>query len=81
MKPITDKVVALISALKGKKINVVIATIVLFVLGTIAVKYGYIPESMLNINVIIDQVTGVLGKDSTKVVIDSTSAIIDTLAN
>ena len=71
MKPITDKVIALISALKGKKINVVIAAIVLFVLGTVAVKYGYIPESMLNINVIIDQVSTVFGKDSATVVIDS----------
>ena len=81
MKPIKDKVVALIAALKGKKVNIVIAAIVLFVLGTVAVKYGYIPESMLNINVIIDQVTGVLGKDSTKAIIDSTSTIVDTLAN
>ena len=71
MKPITDTVIALISALKGKKANVVIAAIVLFVLGTIAVKYGYIPESMLNINVIIDQVSTVFGKDSVTVVIDS----------
>jgi hypothetical protein len=71
MKPITDKVIALISALKGKKANVVIAAIVLFVLGTVAVKYGYIPESMLNINVIIDQVSTVFGKDSATVVIDS----------
>ena len=71
MKPITDKVIALISALKGKKINVVIAAIVLFVLGTVAVKYGYIPESMLNINVIIDQVSTVFGKDSATAVIDS----------
>jgi hypothetical protein len=71
MKPITDKVIALISALKGKKANVVIAAIVLFVLGTIAVKYGYIPESMLNINVIIDQVSTVFGKDSATAVIDS----------
>jgi hypothetical protein len=71
MKPITDKVIALISALKGKKANVVIAAIVLFVLGTVAVKYGYIPESMLNINVIIDQVSTVFGKDSVTAVIDS----------
>jgi hypothetical protein len=71
MKPITDKVIALISALKGKKANVVIAAIVLFVLGTVAVKYGYIPESMLNINVIIDQVSTVFGKDSVTIVIDS----------
>jgi hypothetical protein len=71
MKPITDKVIALISALKGKKANVVIAAIVLFILGTVAVKYGYIPESMLNINVIIDQVSTVFGKDSATVVIDS----------
>jgi hypothetical protein len=71
MKPITDKVIALISALKGKKINVVIAAIVLFVLGTVAVKYGYIHESMLNINVIIDQVSTVFGKDSATIVIDS----------
>ena len=71
MKPITDKVIALISALKGKKANVVIAAIVLFILGTVAVKYGYIPESMLNINVIIDQVSTVFGKDSATVIIDS----------
>jgi hypothetical protein len=71
MKPVTDKVVALIAALKGKKVNIVIAAIVLFILGTVGVKYGYIPESMLNINVIVDQVSNVFGNDTTKAVIDS----------
>ena len=71
MKPITDKVVALIAALKGKKVNVVIAAIVLFILGTVGVKYGYIPESMLNINVIVDQVSNIFGKDSVQAVTDS----------
>jgi len=71
MKPITDKAIALITALKGKKVNVVIAAIVLFVLGTLGVKYGYIPESMLSINVIVDQVSNIFRNDTTKAVIDS----------
>jgi hypothetical protein len=71
MKPVTDKLAALMAALKGKKPSVVIATIVVFILGILGVKYGYIPESLLNVNLIVDQVSSVFGNDSTKVVIDS----------
>ena len=46
MKQITDKIAALTSALKGKKPSVIIATIVIFILGILGVKYGYIPESL-----------------------------------
>jgi hypothetical protein len=73
MKPVTDKLAALMAALKGKKPSVVIATIVVFILGILGVKYGYIPESLLNVNLIVDQVSSVFGNDSTKVVIDSLS--------
>jgi hypothetical protein len=73
MKPVTDKLASLISALKGKKPSVIIAAIVVFILGVLGVKYGYIPESLLNVNLIVDQVSTVFGNDSTKVVIDSLS--------
>lgn len=73
MKPVTDKLAALIAALKGKKPSVIIAAIVVFILGVLGVKYGYIPESLLNVNLIVDQVSTVFGNDSTKVVIDSLS--------
>ena len=73
MKPVTDKLASLIAALKGKKPSVIIATIVVFILGVLGVKYGYIPESLLNVNLIVDQVSTVFGNDSTKVVIDSLS--------
>jgi hypothetical protein len=71
MKQITDKIAALTSALKGKKPSVIIATIVIFILGILGVKYGYIPESLLNVNLIVDQVSSVFGKDSVQVVIDT----------
>lgn len=73
MKPVTDKLASLIAALKGKKPSVIIAAIVVFILGVLGVKYGYIPESLLNVNLIVDQVSTVFGNDSTKVVIDSLS--------
>ena len=73
MKPVTEKLVPLIAALKGKKPIVIISTVVVFILGILGVKYGYIPESLLNVNIIVDQVSSLFGNDSTKAVIESIS--------
>ena len=80
MKNLNEKILALISLLKGKKPIVIIITAAIFGLGVLGVKYGYIPEDIINIELIVKQVTGQFGQESTKVVVDSTTVILDTLA-
>ena len=80
MKNLNEKILALISLLKGKKPIVIIITAAIFGLGVLGVKYGYIPEDIINIELIVKQVTGQFGQESTKVVVDSTKVILDTLA-
>jgi len=50
-----DKLNSLIALVKGKNKKVAISSIVVFLVGIIAVKYGIIPESLLNIDVIVNQ--------------------------
>lgn len=80
MKNLNEKILALIGLLKGKKPIVIIITAAIFGLGVLGVKYGYIPEDIINIELIVKQVTGQFGQESTKVVVDSTTVILDTLA-
>lgn len=61
----------IIDSLKGKKPLVIIVSAVVIILGAVAVKYGYIPESLLNTEYIISTVSNVFTSDSTKAVVDS----------
>lgn len=61
----------IIDSLKGKKPLVIIVSAVVIILGAVAVKYGYIPESLLNTQYIINTVSNVFTSDSTKAVVDS----------
>ncbi len=64
-------VTGIIDSLKGKKPLVIIISAVVIILGALAVKYGYIPQELLNTEYIISTVNNVFTSDTTKAVIDS----------
>jgi len=75
----TKKAVSLIGALKGKKPVVIIACVVIFIVGIVAAKKGYISEDLLDVNTIVGFVDGAFASDSTQVVVDSAAHVIDSL--
>ena len=64
-------VTGIIDSLKGKKPLVIIVSAVVIILGALAVKFGYIPQELLNTDYIISTVNNVFTSDTTKAVIDS----------
>jgi hypothetical protein len=79
MKDLVTKLVSLIVSLKGKKPAIVGTIVVVFILGYFAVQKGYIPQDLLDVKFITEQVESLFASDSTKVVIDTLS-VVDTLA-
>lgn len=89
MKNILSKLISLINLLKGKSKQVIIGCVIIFGLGVLGVKYGYIPEEVLDVNVIVEQISGALEKDSAAVVVDTvaqdvvvdTAVVVDSVVN
>jgi len=80
MKDLVTKLVSLIVSLKDKKPAVIGIIVVIFILGYFAVQKGYIPQDLLDIKFITEQVESLFVSDSTKVVVDTlTQPISDTL--
>jgi hypothetical protein len=82
MKDLVVKLVSLIASLKGKKPAVIGAMVVVFLLGYFAVQKGYIPQDLIDVKFITEQVDSLFASDSTEVVVDTlnqASPIIDTI--
>lgn len=79
MKDLVVKLVSLIVSLKGKKPAVIGAIVVVFLLGYFAVQKGYIPQDLIDVKFITEQVDSLFASDSTEVVVD-TIPVIDTIA-
>lgn len=66
MKNSLNKLLPLISKLKGKKPAVIIISLVLILFGIYAVEKGYITEGMLDFGSMVDQVDQIMS-DTTQV--------------
>jgi hypothetical protein len=71
MKDLVTKLVSLIVSLKDKKPAVIGIIVVIFILGYFAVQKGYIPQDLLDIKFITEQVESLFVSDSTKAVVDT----------
>jgi len=75
----TKKVESLIGAVKGKKPVVIIACVVIFIVGILAAKKGYISEDLVNVDTIVSFVNNAFASDSTKAAVDTAAHVIDSL--
>lgn len=66
MKNSLNKLLPILSKLKGKKPLVIIISVVLISFGIYAVEKGYIAEGMLDLGSVVDQVDEILS-DTTQV--------------
>jgi hypothetical protein len=75
-----DKIMPLISSLKGKKPLVIIISAVIFIGGIFAVKQGYISEDLLKSDVIVGFVNDIFSEKAA-VAVDTLASdvIVDTL--
>lgn len=83
MKKLQEKLLPLISVLKGKKPMVIVVSLVVIGLALLGVKYGYIPEDMLDFHLIVNQIDGIFvspAKDSIVQPVDTLVNVVDTLS-
>ena len=83
MKQLISKyLVPVLQAVKGKKPVVIIVSIVVIAAAIFAAQKGYISQDLVDINLIVKEVGNVFSSsDSVKVVVDSTSKVVDSLAH
>jgi hypothetical protein len=77
----TKKVESLIGALKGKKPVIIIACVVIFIVGILAAKKGYISEDLVNVDTIVSFVSNAFASDSTQAVVDTAAHVVDSVSN
>ena len=75
----TKKVESLIGAVKGKKPVVIIVCVVIFIVGILAAKKGYISEDLVNVDTIVSFVSNTFASDSAKAAVDTAANVIDSL--
>jgi hypothetical protein len=75
----TKKVESLIGAVKGKKPVVIIVCVVIFIVGILAAKKGYISEDLVNVDTIVSFVSNAFASDSAKAAVDTAAHVIDSL--
>ena len=83
MKKIQEKLLSLISILKGKKPMVIVVSVVVIGLALLGVKYGYISEEMVDFHLIVSQVEGIFVspvKDTVSLPVDTLMNVVDTLS-
>ena len=83
MKKLQEKLLPLISNLKGKKPMVIVVSLVVIGLALLGVKFGYITEDMVDFHLIINQVDGIFvssTKDSVILPVDTLVNVADTLS-
>jgi len=83
MKKLQEKILPLISILKGKKPMVIVVSLVIIGLALLGVKFGYITEDMVDFHLIINQVDGIFvssTKDSVILPVDTLVNVADTLS-
>lgn len=83
MKKLQEKFLPLISILKGKKPMVIVVSLVVIGLALLGVKYGYIPEDMIDFHSIVNQIDGIFVspvKDSVVSPVDTLVNVVDTLS-
>lgn len=83
MKQLISKyLVPVLKAVKGKKPVVIIISIVAIAAAIFAAQKGYISQDLVNIDLIVKEVGNIFSSsDSVKVVVDSTSKVVDSLAH
>lgn len=83
MKKLQEKLLSLVSVLKGKKPMVIVISLVVIGLAFLGVKYGYITEDMIDFHVIVNQIDGIFAssaKDSVVLPVDTLVNVVDTLS-
>ena len=83
MKQLISKyLVPVLQAVKGKKPVVITVSIVVIAAAIFAAQKGYISQDLVNIDLIVKEVGNIFSSsDSVKVVVDSTSKVVDSLAH
>ena len=76
-----DKIMNVINLVKGKNPVVIIISVVAIGLGLFAVSKGYIPESVVDINTIINYIDGAFGETAKAVDTIATQVVVDSLSN
>lgn len=82
-----NKVVSLVSAVKGKKPLVIIVSVVVVIGGLFAVSKGYISEDVLNVDAIVNFIDGsvnsgeavVVDSPAVEVIVDSAAQVVDSI--
>lgn len=83
MKKLQEKLIPLVSVLKGKKPMVIFISLVVIGLASLGVKYGYITEDMIDFHLIVNQIDGIFvtpNKDSVILPVDTLVNVVDTLS-
>lgn len=76
-----DKIMNVINLVKGKKPVVIILSVVAIGLGLFAVNKGYIPESVVDVNTIINYIDGAFGETAKAVDTIATQVVVDSISN
>jgi hypothetical protein len=76
-----DKIMNVINLVKGKKPVVIIISVVAIGLGLFAVSKGYIPESVVDVNTIINYIDGAFGETAKAVDTIATQVVVDSISN
>jgi len=74
-----EKLKVLLDALKGKAKHVVVISIVVIALALAGVKYGYIPEELVNIKLIVSHVSDLFETKQVPVVDSVVVDIVDSV--
>lgn len=84
-----NKLVSLVSAVKGKKPVVIIASVVVVIGAIFAINKGYISEDMLNVDAIVHFIDGSVGggeaaaaivdSPAVEVVVDSVAEVVESI--
>jgi uncharacterized membrane protein (Fun14 family) len=81
MKDLVRKLLTVLLSLKDKKPKVILIVLGIFILGYYGVQKGYVPQELLDLDLITEEVEKAVAEDSLKQVVDTLSQaapVVDT---
>jgi hypothetical protein len=82
MKDLVRKLLSVLLSLKDKKPKVILIVLGIFILGYYGVQKGYVPQELLDLDLITEEVEKAVAEDSIKQVTDTlfqATPIVDTI--
>lgn len=81
MKDLIRKLLSVLLSLKDKKPKVILIVLGIFILGYYGVQKGYVPQELLDLDLITEEVEKAIAEDSAKQILDTLSQaapVVDT---